>query len=65
MNQLDVKVPWRLTFSYGRALQQAPMKTWSGDNSKTTEVHQQILQRAEVNALASQGNVEQSAGANV
>ena len=65
MNQLDVKVPWRLTFSYGRALQQAPMKTWSGDNSKTTEVHQQILQRAEVNALASQGNVEQSAGATV
>ena len=65
MNQLDVKVPWRLTFSYGRALQQAPMKTWSGDNSKTTEVHQQILQRAEVNALASQGNVEQSAGANI
>ena len=65
MNQLDVKVPWRLTFSYGRALQQAPMKTWSGDNSKTTEVHQQILQRAEVNALASQGNVEQSALATV
>ena len=65
MNQLDVKVPWRLTFSYGRALQQAPMKTWSGDNSKTTEVHQQILQRAEVNALASQGNVEDSALATV
>ncbi len=65
MNQLDVKVPWRLTFSYGRALQQAPLKTWSGDNSKTTEVHQQILQRAEVNALASQGNVEDSALATV
>ena len=65
MNQLDVKVPWRLTFSYGRALQQAPMKTWSGDNSKTTEVHQKILQRAEVNALASQGNFEEFAGANV
>lgn len=65
MNQLDVSVPWRLTFSYGRALQQAPMKTWSGDNSKTTEVHQQILQRAEVNALASQGSFEGFAGANV
>lgn len=63
MNQLNVKLPWRLTFSYGRALQQAPMRTWSGDNSKTAEVHQQILQRAEVNALASQGNFEEFAGA--
>ncbi len=57
MNQLGLNLPWYLTFSYGRALQQAPMKAWSGDNSKTVEVHQQILQRAEVNALASQGAV--------
>lgn len=57
MNQLGLDLPWYLTFSYGRALQQAPMKAWSGDNSKTVEVHQQILQRAEVNALASQGAV--------
>src|SRR5262249_41533113 len=27
-------VPWRLTFSYGRALQAAPQKAWSG-SSKT------------------------------
>ena len=55
MNQLDVKVPWRLTFSYGRALQQAPMKAWSGDNSRRAEVHGQALQRAMVNAFASKG----------
>lgn len=63
MNQLEVNLPWRLTFSYGRALQQAPMKTWSGDNSKVDEVHQKILRRAEVNALASQGQFEEAAGA--
>ena len=55
MNRLDVSVPWRLTFSYGRALQQAPMKAWSGDDSKTEEVHAQALQRAMVNAFASKG----------
>jgi fructose-bisphosphate aldolase class I len=55
MNQLDVEVPWRLTFSYGRALQQAPMKAWSGDDSKRGEVHGKTLQRALVNAYASKG----------
>ena len=60
MNQLGLNLPWYLTFSYGRALQQAPMKAWSGDNSKTVEVHQKVLQRAEVNALASQGQYEEA-----
>ena len=55
MNQLDIEVPWRLTFSYGRALQQAPMKAWSGDDSKRGEVHGKTLQRALVNAYASKG----------
>lgn len=55
MNQLDVDLPWPLTFSYGRALQQAPMKAWSGDNSKQAEVHSQALRRAMVNAYASKG----------
>ncbi len=55
MNVLNPYPPWRLTFSYGRALQQAPMLTWGGDNSKTAEVHAQILKRAEQNALASLG----------
>ncbi len=59
MNQLGLNLPWYLTFSYGRALQQAPMKAWSGDDGKTVEVHQKILQRAEVNALASQGQFEE------
>ncbi len=63
MNQLETSLPWYLTFSYGRALQQAPMKAWSGDNSRTAEVHQKILQRAQVNALASQGQFEEAASA--
>ncbi len=63
MNQLGLNLPWYLTFSYGRALQQAPMKAWSGDNSKTVEVHQKIMQRAEVNALASQGQFEEAVNA--
>lgn len=53
----DVKdAKWRLTFSYGRALQQAPMKAWSGDDSRKKETHDAALQRAMVNAAASKGD---------
>ena len=55
MNQLVLDAPWRLTFSYGRALQQAPMKAWSGDDSNRDEVHKQALRRARVNGYASKG----------
>ena len=63
MNQLNMNLPWKLTFSYGRALQQAPMKVWSGDNDKSAEVHQSILERAQVNALASVGQFDERVGA--
>ncbi len=55
MNQLAGDVPWRLTFSYGRALQQAPLKAWAGSDSNKNEVHRQALQRALVNGYASKG----------
>ena len=63
MNQLNMNLPWKLTFSYGRALQQTPMKVWSGDNDKSAEVHQSILERAQVNALASMGQFDERVGA--
>ena len=62
MNQLNMNLPWKLTFSYGRALQQTPMKVWSGDNDKSAEVHQSILERAQVNALASMGQFDERVG---
>ncbi len=55
MNQLNVEVPWRMTFSYGRALQQAPMRAWSGNNANKEKVHRSALERALVNAYASMG----------
>ena len=29
-------LPWKLTFSYGRALQAAPQKAWSGQEPRTS-----------------------------
>ena len=60
MNQLDKDVPWRLTFSYGRALQQAPMKAWSGNDENSARVHDAALRRALVNAYASKGEYSES-----
>lgn len=56
MNRIDIYLPWRLTFSYGRALQQAPMKAWSGEDGNRDRMQQEALRRAMVNAAASRGD---------
>jgi fructose-bisphosphate aldolase, class I len=53
-------VPWELTFSYGRALVGAPLRVWSGDNSKVTEAQAAFLHRARCNAAARRGEYTES-----
>src|ERR1700754_672844 len=48
-------LPWRLTFSYGRALQAAPQKAWSGKSENVAAAQQAFTHRAHMNALASTG----------
>lgn len=47
--------PWALTFSYGRALQTAALKTWSGMPSNVLDAQAAFTHRAHMNALATQG----------
>lgn len=54
MNKIN-SVPWQLSFSYARALQQPAMELWKGDPSKVTEAQKIFLHRAKMNALARQG----------
>lgn len=49
------KLPWRLTFSYGRALQQAAMQTWMGREENVPEAQKVLYHRAEVNSAAALG----------
>ena len=51
-------VPWRLTFSYGRALQAAPLKAWSGKPENVTAAQSALAHRARMNSLASLGKWE-------
>jgi fructose-bisphosphate aldolase class I len=48
-------LPWRLTFSYGRALQAAPQKAWSGKAENVAAGQRAFTHRAHMNALASRG----------
>jgi fructose-bisphosphate aldolase class I len=47
--------PWQMTFSYGRALQAAPQKAWSGRPDNVAAGQAAFLHRARMNGLASQG----------
>jgi fructose-bisphosphate aldolase, class I len=48
-------LPWRLTFSYGRALQAAPQQAWAGKAANVAAGQQAFIHRARMNALASKG----------
>lgn len=51
----ELSLPWQLTFSYARSLQNQVLETWRGDASKAKQASQALLHRAKLNALASRG----------
>lgn len=48
-------LPWPLTFSYGRALQAAPQKAWSGRPENIAAGQRAFTHRARMNSLATRG----------
>lgn len=48
-------LPWNLTFSYGRALQAAPQKAWSGKDENWAAGQAAFTHRAKMNYLAALG----------
>jgi fructose-bisphosphate aldolase class I len=54
MNRIG-NLPWKLTFSYGRALQAAPQKAWSGKAENVAAGQRAFTHRAQMNSLASRG----------
>ena len=50
--------PWKMTFSYGRALQAAPQKAWSGKKENVAAAQAAFAHRARMNGLASLGQWE-------
>jgi fructose-bisphosphate aldolase, class I len=55
MNARHPNLPWALTFSYGRALQAAPQKAWSGKADNVPAAQSAFAHRARMNGLATTG----------
>lgn len=53
--------PWRLSFSFGRALQDAAMKTWKGSPANVASAQAALLQRARCNSFAVHGKYSKPA----
>src|SRR6266850_605823 len=53
-------LPWSLTFSYGRALQDDALKTWAGQAANYAAAQKQMAKRAKLNGLATTGSYSAS-----
>ena len=49
-------VPWQLSFSYGRALQAAPLKAWAGRAENREKAQRALYHRARCNGAARTGS---------
>jgi fructose-bisphosphate aldolase class I len=47
--------PWRVTFSYARAIQQPALEHWRGQEANIKEAQRLLLKRAKLNSAASAG----------
>src|SRR6185503_7504667 len=54
LNEINKRAPhpWKLTFSYGRALQDSAVKTWAGKSENVAAAQAALIDRAEKNSLA-------------
>jgi fructose-bisphosphate aldolase, class I len=59
MNKLqDLKKPWNLSFSYGRALQHSCLRKWLGKEENVADAQKVFLEKAKNNSLATLGKYE-------
>ncbi len=60
MHNLGVELPWALTFSYARALQQPALETWKGDAANVAAAQKALYHRAKLNGAAALGRYKES-----
>ncbi|VDL78884.1 unnamed protein product [Nippostrongylus brasiliensis] len=58
INTVKLLKPWKLTFSYGRALQASVLKAWQGKDENIEAAQKVLLHRAQANGMASLGKYE-------
>ena len=61
MNKIDdIRRPWFLSFSFGRALQNSAIKAWNGKDENVEAGQQAFLVRAKANSESQLGKYEGS-----
>lgn len=62
LNAMNVRwrdrIPWVLTFSYSRAIQQPALELWKGDKANAGEAQRVLYERAMLNGLAQRGTYD-------
>ena len=61
MNAKFAPAPWKLSYSYGRALQQSCLKAWQGDAKNVSAAQAVLLERAQANSAACTGSYAKAA----
>ena len=61
MNAKFASAPWKLSYSYGRALQQSCLKAWQGDARNVSAAQAVLLERAQANSAACAGSYAKAA----
>ncbi|MEW6636481.1 MAG: class I fructose-bisphosphate aldolase [Actinomycetota bacterium] len=60
MNRMYENLPWQLSFSYARALQQKPMEIWAGKQENVEAAQRAFYHRAKMNSAARSGSYSES-----
>jgi len=63
INQVPLHRPWKLTFSYGRALQASALAAWEGKAANKAASQEAFSTRAKINGLAAKGEYKPSGSA--
>ena len=56
MNVMNDALPWKLSFSYGRALQAAALTAWGGKSENISKAQKEFYHRAQCNGAAALGH---------
>lgn len=59
MNKIG-DLPWPLSFSYGRGIQDPALKAWAQNPNSIAEAQQKLVHRAKMNGLAARGTYDPS-----
>ncbi len=62
INSVPTALPWRLTFSYARALQNSVLKAWAGRAENVAAAQDVLVGRAAANSQASRGKFVRPTG---